>query len=124
MVSDYPGNIYNGQGSEFLKVVPTSWDKVHPIDSKLSDYLLLARKKDDDWFVGGITDWDARELSFSLDFLGDGEYEMTMYRDGPNADKEAKDTEVIRQTVTAQNDLNVEMASGGGVAIHLKKLNR
>jgi len=122
VVCDYPGNIYNGNGAEFLKVVPSSYDEVHPIASQLADYVVLARKKGDDWFIGGITDWDARELSFPLNFLGEGEYEMTMYQDGLNTAIDAKDTEVIQKNVTAQGNLKVKMASGGGVAVQLRKV--
>ncbi len=119
MVSDSP-DAYTGQKElDFLKAVPSSWDETRVLNGVPPKFVTVARRRGDEWFVGSITDWDARELSVSLDFLGPGTYEAEIYADGPNAAKEPKDSTLQKRRVNAKTVLTLKLAPGGGCAIHL-----
>jgi alpha-glucosidase len=121
MVCDYPA-AYEGQpGFEFICKVPTVWDQTRVIDAKVGEYVLIARKKNDQWWVGGITNHEARSINFSLSFLDPGQYEMTMYRDAPDADQNPN--HLIKENMTVNNSQNLRfnLSVGGGVAFHFKK---
>ncbi len=62
MVADWPGAYRQGKGSEFLKVVPASWDETYPVDGKIGEYVVLARKLGNDWFLGAMSDWKAIDI--------------------------------------------------------------
>ncbi len=119
MVADYPDS-YEGQKElEFLKAVPTSWDETRVLNGAPSKYITMARRRGNEWFVGSITDWDARELDAPLSFLGSGAYDAEIYSDGPNAAAQPKDSVVEKRRVNAQTVLKLKLAPGGGSAIRL-----
>ena len=118
-VADSPA-AYEGQKElEFLKAVPASWDETRVVNGVPPEYITVARRRGDEWFVGSITDWDARELDVPLSFLGGGAYDAEIYADGPNAANEAKDSVVEKRRVNAQTVLKLKLAPGGGSAIRL-----
>lgn len=106
---------------KFLSEVPADWDETHAIAGELREYILLARKKGEDWYIGALTDWTEREVSFDLAFLDAGEYEATLFLDGINANKHAEDYQVMQMRVNNQTSLTLTLKSGGGFAIQLKK---
>jgi alpha-glucosidase len=119
MVADSP-DAYDGQKElEFLKAVPTSWDETRVLNGAPPNYVTIARRSGQDWFVGSITDWDARELDLPLNFLGSGEYDAEIYADGPNAAAQPKDSVVDKRRVNAQTVLKLKLASAGGCAMRL-----
>jgi alpha-glucosidase len=119
MLGDFP-DAYDGQKEiEFLKAVPTSWDETRVLNGAPSKYITMARRRGNEWFVGSITDWDARELDVPLSFLGSGAYDAEMYSDGPNAAAQPKDSVVEKRRVNAQTVLKLKLAPGGGSAIRL-----
>ena len=119
MVADSP-DAYEGQKElEFLKTVPASWDETRVLNGVPPKYITVARRRGKDWFVGSITDWDARELDVPLSFLGSGAYDAEIYSDGPKAATEPKDSVVARQRVDAKTVLKLKLAPGGGSAIRL-----
>jgi alpha-glucosidase len=119
MVSDSP-DTYDGQKeTEFLKVVPASWDETRVLNGVPPKYITIARRRGNEWFVGSITDWDARELDVPLNFLGSGAYDAEIYADGPNAAAQPKDSVVEKHRVNAQTILKLKLAPGGGSAIRL-----
>lgn len=107
--------------TEFLSAVPTVWDETRVLNGKIGDYVTIARRSGNDWYVGGMTDWDERDMSVSLSFLGAGEYELTIFRDGVNAGRAACD--YVRETrrVTADDTLKLHLAPGGGWAAKIVK---
>jgi len=123
MVADNPSNYYREpECMEFLSAVPTVWDDTKVLKAKVSDYVAIARRSGDTWYVGAMTDWDPRELELNLDFLGDGTYTMKVWKDGVNAAKHAADFAQQTLDVTANSTVKVNMAPGGGwVAIITKK---
>jgi alpha-glucosidase len=119
MVADSP-DAYDGQKEiEFLKAVPARWDETRVVNGVPPKYITIARRSGKDWFVGSITDWDARELDVPLSFLGSGTYDAEIYSDGPKAATEPKDSVLAKQRVTAQTVLKLKLAPGGGGAIRL-----
>ncbi len=115
MLADSPSNYMKEQEcTDFIVSVPVVWDDLKVLDAKTSDYLLLARRSGSDWFVGGMTDWNARKLVLDLSFLPAGEYSMEIFRDGINADKHAQDYKHLKTNVKSGEKINIEMAPGGG----------
>ncbi len=119
MVSDSP-DAYDGQKeTEFLKAVPASWDETRVLNGVPPKYITVARRRGNEWFVGSITDWDARELDVPLGFLGSGSYDAEIYADGPNAGVQPKDSVMEKRRVNAQTVLKVKLAPGGGSAMRI-----
>lgn len=119
MVSDSP-DAYDGQKElEFLKAVPASWDETRVVNGMPPKFISVARRRGSEWFVGSITDWDARELDLPLRFLGSGAYEAEIYADGANAATQPKETTIEKRRVAAQSVLKLKLAPGGGCAIRI-----
>ncbi len=119
VICDSPFN-YKGQaGLEFLRVVPTTWDKTKVLNGQVGDYITVARKSGDDWFIGSMTDWEARAFKIKLDFLDNRKYNANIFKDAPDADdypdRCSNDTIILTQKDTFE----IKMASGGGCIIHL-----
>ena len=106
---------------ELMGSIPTTWDTTRVLDARLGDYLVTARKKNQDWFVGAMTDSTARDLTLPLDFLDIGTYEATICEDGANADRYASDYKLSTKTVTKNTMLPVHLAPGGGYVVRLRK---
>ena len=87
------------------------------------EYLIISRKTPDGrWYSAGLTNWNGRELTLDTTFLGEGEWEAKIHRDGPNANTWAEDYKIETLTVCAGDKLPVKMANGGGwVAEFVKK---
>jgi len=119
MVADSP-DAYDGQKElEFLKAVPAAWDETRVLNGVPPKYITIARRRGEVWFVGSITDWDARELDVPLSFLSSGAYDAEIYADGPNAAAQPKDSVVEKRRVDARTVLKLKLAPGGGSAIRL-----
>ena len=119
MLCDHPA-AYRGQdGFEFLKLVPTVWDETKVLSGKIGQYICIARKHGDDWFVGAMTNWDARSIEIPLDFLADGEYRAKIFADGPGADRHPTRVSITSTKVSAQDKLTANLAPGGGYALYL-----
>ena len=99
---------------KFLSAVPTVWDDTIALDAKVGDYIAVARRSGDDWYLGAMTDWDPRELKIKLDFLPDGTYELQSWSDGVNADRNGQDFRYHTQQVSSGDTLTLKLAPGGG----------
>ncbi len=110
---------------DFLSSVPTVWDKTVPLDARLGQYILMAKQKDEDWYVGGMSNRDARTLEVNFDFLPSGaSYDAVILKDSPESGNEPKKYASETTTVTKDTKLTVNMAKGGGFVIRLKKQNQ
>lgn len=117
MVSDYPEH-YEGQKEfDFIKQVPTTWDEVRVVTGRPMENITLARRSGKDWYVGSLTNWDARDVKAPLSFLGEGKYEAEIYADAADADKEARHTTLSKQAVDRTTVLDIHMVSSGGNAM-------
>jgi len=108
----------------FLSAVPAVWDKTIPLDAKLGEYILLAKQKDKEWYVGGMTNWDARSIKVDFSFLPSGtNYEATILRDTETSGAQPTHYTSEKKTVTSDTKLTIDMAKGGGFVIRLKDLS-
>ena len=123
MVADWPERYKNDPSFEWIKKVPASWDKSIALNGYPGEYLTIARKKGDDWYLGAMTNWTAREYEISLNFLESGNYIAEIYADAPDADKFPKKVNIKTIKVTPTSKFKITMVSGGGVAVHFKKVN-
>lgn len=99
----------------FIAKVPTVWDETKVLHGKIGDYISVARKNGNTWFVGTLNDEHPRDLSLRLDFLTAGQkYEIEIFQDGMNADRWAEDYKKITQTVKKEDVLTMVLASAGG----------
>jgi alpha-glucosidase len=120
MLADSPSNYRREPESlAFLSAVPTTWDETKALDAKVGEYILLARRHGREWYVGALTNWNARDLEIDLSFLGAGTFQAEMFRDGANADRAGVDYARAQLEVTAQGRLNVHLAPGGGFVAHI-----
>jgi len=118
MMADSPTAYMKEQESTtFISQIPTTFDETIALDGKVGEYVALARKKGDRWFVGGLTNWSAREMTIDLSFLNKGTYSAEIFKDGINAEKDATDYKHEIVKVTSADKLIVNMANGGGFAI-------
>jgi alpha-glucosidase len=100
--------------TSFLLSLPTTWDDTKVIDAKLGDYLILARRKGDDWYLVAMTDWSGREFEVDLSFIGSGDFTASICQDGLNAAKNGRDYRLVTQKVNQSKKLKITMAPGGG----------
>ena len=79
------------ESTAFIAEIPTVWDESIVLDGKMGEYIVTARRKGDVWYVGGITDWSARDIEVDCSFLGDKSYHATLFKDGVNAHRAGRD---------------------------------
>jgi alpha-glucosidase len=113
-VSDSPESYTNQDGAEFLKQVPTTWDETKVLAGDIGQYIVIARRSGSDWYVGAMTNEQARELKVPLDFLGGESFTTTVWSDG------ATPTTLKKQTSDSANPLTLSLASGGGAVVYLQ----
>jgi alpha-glucosidase len=119
MVSDYP-EAYAGQpGLEFIEKVPVVWDETKVIGGEPATFVAVARRSGDSWYVGAMTNWDARDFEVPLSFLGAGDYEAKVFADGPIAETDGTSLTVSAKRVGAGDKLALHLAPGGGAAVIL-----
>jgi len=118
MMADSPTAYMKEQESTtFISHIPTTFDETIALDGKVGEYLAIARRKGNRWFVGGLTNWSARVMTIDLSFLNKGTYSAEIFKDGINAEKDATDYKREIVEVTSADKLTVNMANGGGFAI-------
>jgi alpha-glucosidase len=123
MLCDIPTHYYKEpEVMEFLKAVPVEWKNTVPLDGKVGDYVVMAREaKNGDWYLGAMSDWTARAFNIKLDFLTEGDYTMFIWKDGPNADKNAKDFIMEKISVNKNTSIPIKLAKGGGYVARIVK---
>ncbi|HET9397845.1 MAG TPA: glycoside hydrolase family 97 protein [Sphingomicrobium sp.] len=109
---------------QFIKQVPADWDETRVLSGTIGDEVVVARKDrgSADWYVGGVTDEQARDTVVRFDFLPEGKrYSATIYRDGPTAEMGAKGKDMVveKREVRRGDTISLRMAPGGGFAIRL-----
>ena len=123
MVSDFPEHYEGQRDFEFIKQVPTTWDEIRVLGGRPMEKITVARRSGKDWYVGSITNWDARTIKVPLNFLGEGSYVAEIYSDASDAGTNATHTEFTKQPVDRNTVLDVRMAPGGGNAIWIHTAN-
>ncbi len=120
MLADSPTNyLREPEAMEFLGPVPSVWDETRVLNSKIGEYVLLARRSGRDWYVGAMTNWTGRDLDLDLSFLPVGSFVMDAYQDGINADRNASDYKKAKSQVKSSTKLKITLAPGGGWAARI-----
>lgn len=122
MLCDLPTHYYREPvAMEFLKTVPTVWQKTIPLQSKVGEYVAIARQAPNgDWYIGAMTNWTPRDLTIDLSFLPEGKYKIDSWKDGINADKNAKDCKMESGTIDNHGQLTIKMTKGGGYVARIR----
>ena len=101
--------------------MPTTLDETVPLDGKVGEYVAIARRKGNDWFVGAMSNWDARDITLDFSFLPAGKYTAEVFKDGVNADRNATDYKKEIITISSGDKINIHLAPGGGWAARISK---
>lgn len=117
---DHPDHYRDQPGADFLKIVPTVWDETHVLAAQVADYIAEARRKDDSWFIGAMTDSTPRKLIVPLHFLGKGRYTITIWKDAGGTTRADQLQKEVR-AVTCADKLVIAMNSNGGYVARLQK---
>ena len=121
MLCDTPSNYEREtECTDFIAGIPTVWDETRVLDAKLGEYIIIARRKGDNWYIGGLTDRMARDFEIDCSFLGDKEYTGDLYKDGVNAHRIGKDFKRESVRLNKQTKLKLHLAPGGGFAVRLR----
>lgn len=125
MAADLPENYERFPDAfTFIEQVPVDWSDTKILKAEPGDYVIIARKdkNSENWFIGAITDEEARTFNIKLDFLNHKNYEMTVYKDAPDSDweKNPMKYEIEKTKVNNKDSINLSLAPGGGTAIILK----
>lgn len=117
MLCDSPSSYRDeDECAQYIAEIPTVWDETIAIDGKLGEYVIIARRSGDRWYVGGITNWEEREIEIDLSPLNLKHDQAVEFRDGVNANKIAEDYVKSSVTVT-DNTYMVKMSKGGGFVL-------
>lgn len=120
MLADNPTMYYRNEDcTRFITNVPVTWDETRAIESKVGEYVIVAKRKGDKWYIGGMTNNKEKERTFelSLDFLTkDKSYKMTSFEDGINAGRQAMDYRMKEAAVSSGDKIKIKMARNGGFA--------
>ena len=115
MLCDSPQHYENEKEcTEFIAKIPTVFDETIALDGKVGEYVVIARRCGDKWYLGGIVGQRAKTVTLDLGFLGEGDWKMELFKDGTNVRRHAEDYK--RVAMDAGKTLTVEMAPGGGFA--------
>lgn len=117
MVSDAPQAYRDQPAFEFIKHAPASWDETRVLNGHPGEYITMARRKGDEWFLGSMSDWTARTFDLPLSFLGPGRFTAEIYADASDAAQYPKSVSIQKKTVDRNSRLDVKLAPGGGYAV-------
>ena len=103
--------------TDFITALPTVWEETRILQGEIGKYIITARRSGDRWYVGGLTNWDARDLSLDLSNLFKGTHVATYFRDGVNAQRNATDYKLEELEIQSRKPFLVHMAPGGGFVL-------
>ena len=117
MLCDSPSNYRDeDECAKYITEIPTVWDETIALDGEVGEYVIIARRSGDRWYVGGITNWEDREIEIDLSSLNLKHNQATEFRDGVNANKIAED--YSKNIITIDNNTYmVKMSKGGGFVL-------
>jgi alpha-glucosidase len=115
-VADTPDAYKDQPGTDFLAVVPTSWDETRVLAGEIGAFIAIARRSGRDWFIGAMTNEQARTLNLSLTFLREAPVRGKIYADGDTPTALA----ISECTFTSDDTIDIHLAGSGGAAIHLR----
>lgn len=121
MMADSPTSyMKNKECADFIAKIPTVFEETVVIDGKVGEYIVMARRNGNTWYVSAMTNWTERDLTIDFSFLPQGSFNADVFQDGVNADREATDYKHLSQSVTNSTKLSVHLAPAGGWAAIVK----
>jgi alpha-glucosidase len=120
VVCDHPDNILNKAGSDFLKIVPTVWDDIRFVGGYPGDYVGIAKRSGNNWFLGVMNNSIGKSIDISLDFLPAGNYIMETWADSKKSDMEPTDLKKSERSFKSGDKIKITMAKNGGFVAMLK----
>jgi alpha-glucosidase len=121
VVCDHPDNILNQPGSDFLKIVPTVWDDIKFISGYPGDYVAIAKRSGDRWFVGIMNNSVGKTVELNLSFLPAGNYSIETWSDTKKSDIEPKELNKESKPIKSGEIFKVKMAKNGGFVALVKR---
>ena len=122
VVCDHPDNILNQPGSDFLKIVPTTWDDIKFVGGYPGDYVAIAKRSGDKWFIGVMNNSLGKSVELNLSFLTAADYKAETWSDTKTSDKEPKELKKSIISVKSPGSLRVTMSKNGGfVGVIIRK---
>jgi alpha-glucosidase len=121
VVCDHPDNILNQPGSDFLKIVPATWDDIKFISGYPGDWVAIAKRSGDKWFVGIMNNSVGKNVELNLTFLPAGNYEAETWSDTKNSDKEPKELKKAILSIKSPGTIKVTTAKNGGFVAVIKR---
>lgn len=119
---DSPSAYINQTGFEVLQSVPGTWDEIHVPEAKFNEYVVIARKKGHDWWIGALNNGIARTINLTLDFIDNNAYNCIHFSDGNNVKNDANDVNKRIMTIKKNDIIKLDLASNGGAVIKLEAL--
>ena len=104
---------------DYIANIPTVWEESIILDGKIGEYIVTARRHGDTWYIGGLTNWTARDLTVDLTPLKVAGKKAVLFKDGVNADRKASDYK--KETVTLNEKFQIHLAPGGGFSMKVEK---
>jgi alpha-glucosidase len=120
VVCDHPDNILNQPGSDFLKIVPTTWDDIKFVGGYPGDYVAIAKRSGDRWFLGVMNNSSGKTIELNLSFLPAGNYGAETWSDTKNSDKEPKELKKGNISIKSPGTFKVTMSKDGGFVAVIK----
>lgn len=125
MLADSPNNYMKEQETtNYIASIPTIFDNTVAMDGKIGKYVAIAKRYNDKWYVGAISNWEARELDVDFSFLDDGKWQAKIFRDGINSDRNGNDYKIENVEVDSNTKLKIKLAEGGGWSAIITKINQ
>src|SRR5262245_14563099 len=115
MVADSPDIYQNAAGFDFIQAVPTAWDETRFLAGDIDDYIVVARRKGNAWYVGAMGNEKAHELSVPLAFIGEGKFKARIWQDGAGPTS----LDVTDRAVTSADTLQLKLSPSGGAAVRI-----
>ena len=106
----------NGECADYIAQIPTVWDETRVLGGEIGQWVAEARRKGDVWYLGGVTNWDERDVELDVSWLAGKK--MRLFTDGVNADRNAEDYRVEEGVMPSV--LRIHMAPGGGFAARVE----
>jgi len=117
MLSDSPTHYEREQEcTSFIASVPTTFDETRVLTAAIGDYVAIARRKNNQWYIGAITNWEARTIHLDLSFLPKGIYTLDIFEDGVNANRNASDYRHHTVKINSEEGIDINLSKGGGWA--------
>ena len=122
--ADHPSHYQQQPGLDFLKTVPTVWDDTRVLDGAVGEHVVIVRRNGGRWFLGALTDGNARDIAVKLDFLGRGAWTLKLWKDAPDSATVGEHLVTEQRVVTAAEVLTLHLARAGGAVASFEPVLR